>query len=89
MKYLIGALISMAIAAEIEVGQLYQHYKGKRYEIIAIGLHTESLEKYVVYRALYNDPEFGNNALWIRPLSMFVEQVTIGGKTIPRFTLVS
>ncbi len=89
MKYLVGALITMAIAAEIEVGQIYQHYKGKQYEIIAVGLHTETLEKYVVYRALYDDPEFGNNALWLRPLSMFVEYVLVNGEHVLRFKLIS
>lgn len=58
----------------------YRHYKGNEYEVIAIGTHTESLEKYVVYTALYEPYE-----TWIRPFDMFFETVTIDGNTIKRF----
>lgn len=62
----------------------YRHYKGKEYEVIGCGRHTETEEEYVVYRALYGDGE-----LWIRPKKMFVEEVEMGGKRIPRFQLLS
>lgn len=65
---------------EIIVGGQYRHYKGNEYEIIAIGLHTETEEKMVVYRDLHH-PE----KVWIRPYDMFIETVEIDGKTIPRF----
>jgi len=58
----------------------YRHYKGNEYEVIAIGTHTETNEKFVVYKALY-----GAGDVWLRPLDMFRESVTIEGKTIPRF----
>jgi len=38
----------------------------------------------VVYRPLY-----GEGRLWVRPLSMFVEDVVIDGKSQPRFALVN
>jgi hypothetical protein len=59
---------------------LYEHYKGGRYKVIDVARHSETLEPMVVYRALYG--EFG---LWVRPASMFVEQVTIDGVPRPRF----
>lgn len=62
---------------------LYRHYKGNQYEVIDIARHSESEEEFVVYRALYGD--FG---LWVRPLSMFVENVIVDGKSQPRFTYV-
>ena len=37
----------------------------------------------VVYRPLY-----GEGRLWVRPLSMFTEDVLHEGKTCPRFALV-
>jgi len=81
----------MALLAEVKVGQIYQHYSGKHYEILAVGRLTESesLEQCVVYKSLYDDPKFGKNPIWIRPLIMFVEEVTINGTVMPRFTLVN
>jgi len=69
---------------KVKLGK-YQHYKGKFYEVIGIARHSETLEEFVVYKALYNSEEFGENALWIRPLSMFLEIIEIDGKKIPRF----
>lgn len=69
--------------AEIQTG-LYEHFKGKRYEVLGVARHSETLEEFVVYKALYkgNYPE---GSLWIRPRAMFQEQVTADGKQVPRF----
>ena len=69
---------------EIKLGR-YKHYKGKLYEVIGLARHSETLEELVIYKALYDSEEFGNNALWTRPKSMFFENVIIDGKEIPRF----
>ena len=63
----------------------YQHYKGKRYEVIGIAKHSETMEELVVYKALYQ-PE-GEN-LWVRPLKMFTENILVDGKSIQRFNYV-
>lgn len=65
---------------QVSVGKKYRHYKGKEYEILAIAKHSETLEKLVVYRALYGDGD-----VWARPYEMFCESVEIDGKVIPRF----
>jgi len=67
---------------------IYKHYKGKDYKVIGIGRHSETLEEFVVYEALYDSEEFGNNAIWIRPKEMFEETVEIDKKIIPRFSFV-
>ncbi len=54
---------------EIKKG-IYRHFKGNEYEVIDIGTHSETQEPYVVYRALY-----GEKKLWVRPASMFTEEV--------------
>lgn len=74
---------------DLKLGK-YQHYKGQFYEVIGLARHTETLEELVVYRALYESKEFGPNALWVRPKSMFLEYVTstINGTQIPRFKYV-
>lgn len=61
---------------------IYRHYKGNEYEVIGIAKHSETLEEFVVYRALY-----GEGGLWIRPRQMFEEQVVVDGKMVPRFEL--
>lgn len=61
---------------------VYEHYKGKRYRVIGIAKHSETLEDLVVYEALYDNPEW---KLWVRPLSMFLEEVEVQGKMMPRF----
>lgn len=65
----------------------YQHYKGKQYEVIGIARHSETLEEFVVYRALY-ESENGGRVLWIRPLKMFLEKVKVEGKEVPRFKFI-
>ena len=72
---------------QIQKGK-YRHYKGKEYEVIGLAHHSESLEPIVVYMALYDSADFGKNALWARPLSMFTETVTIEGKEVPRFEYI-
>jgi hypothetical protein len=63
----------------------YRHYKGKEYELIGIARHSETLEELVVYKALYQSE--GEN-LWVRPLKMFTEEITIDGITLKRFELM-
>ncbi len=59
---------------------IYRHFKGNEYEVVAIAKHSETLDDYIVYRALY-----GEQGLWVRPLKMFAEEVEINGKKMPRF----
>lgn len=72
---------------ELKLGK-YEHYKGKQYEVIGVARHSETLEELVVYCPLYDSNEFGKNALWVRPLKMFLEEVKIEGKKIPRFKFI-
>lgn len=67
---------------------VYKHYKGNLYEVIGVAHHSETLEELVVYRALYDSPEFGKNAFWVRPKKMFFGMVEVDGKKVPRFELV-
>jgi hypothetical protein len=62
---------------------LYRHYKGPQYRVFGVARHSESEEQVVIYQALYG--EFG---LWVRPLSMFCQQVEVDGQVVPRFALV-
>lgn len=59
---------------------LYQHYKGKYYQVLGICRHSETLEELVVYRALY-----GDYGLWVRPKAMFLDNITHEEVVKPRF----
>ena len=63
----------------------YQHYKGNFYKVIGVAKHSESMEDLVVYETLYDNPR---SKLWVRPLKMFLENVTIEGKEISRFKFI-
>lgn len=67
----------------VEAG-IYQHFKGQRYEVVAVGRHSETEEPLVFYRKLYDDYSF-----WARPLAMFEETVEREGYSGPRFTRIA
>jgi hypothetical protein len=62
---------------------LYQHYKGKFYQVIGVARHSETLEEMVVYRCLY-----GDYSLWVRPKSLFLEKIIFEGKERLRFEFI-
>jgi len=74
---------------EIQVGQIWSHYKrpDRRYEIIAIGKNSETLDEMVVYKALYQG-EFKFGQIWCRSLNEFLGTLTKDGKEINRFELI-
>lgn len=67
---------------QIQLGK-YRHFKGKEYEVVGVAKHSETLEEMVVYRALY-----GEGGLWVRPASMWNEEVEKDGKRYKRFTFI-
>jgi|GEM_PF-690666 len=69
---------------ELPLG-VYEHYKGKKYLVLGVAKHSETLEELVVYGALYENPE---SPLWVRPLTLFLEEVEVNGRHRPRFKLV-
>lgn len=64
---------------EISPGH-YRHYKGGDYQVLGVARHSETEEPMVVYRCLY-----GDYSLWVRPLAMFLETVSLGEDKVPRF----
>lgn len=70
---------------------IYVHYKSadKRYEVLGVAMNTETHEKYVVYRPLYESDDVINPDFWVRPYEMFVSNVEVDGGTVPRFKRVS
>lgn len=58
----------------------FRHFKGSKYRLYHIAKDSETLDRMVVYQALY-----GMCGYWIRPEHMFFERITRDGKTFPRF----
>lgn len=68
--------------SNIQLG-IYKHFKGNYYEVLYLSKHSETLEEYVVYRALYGDRE-----VWVRPSKMWNEGIERDGQKYKRFTYV-
>ena len=89
----------MKIPSVVPEPGFYYHYKhdpqgtvnNYAYEVIGTGCHTEDDcrpidANLVVYRPLYESSVYKAGKLFdIRPLEMFMEDVTKNGATIPRF----
>ena len=65
---------------KLAIDKKYKHFKGNEYLVLHIAKHSETMEDLVVYKALY-----GEYGIWVRPLSMFLEQVEVDGKLVNRF----
>ena len=62
---------------------LYKHFKGNVYRVLFTAKNSENLENMVVYQGQYGDKE-----IWVRPESMWDEEITRDGKTFKRFTYI-
>ena len=51
-------------------GQIYKHFKGNLYKVLAVAVHTESEEKLVVYQSVENP-----DRVFARPLEMFMSDI--------------
>lgn len=63
-------------------GQLFRHYKGGLYEIVATGFLEDSEAPCVVYRSKARD------MVWVRTAKNFLESVEHNGVLRPRFEAV-
>ncbi len=59
----------------------FRHYKGGMYELVCVATLESDLSPMIVYKA-------ANGSLWVRPESVFFEQVLVDGKQVQRFTIL-
>jgi hypothetical protein len=69
-------------AQPLQIG-IYEHYKGNLYKLLYIAHHSETLEELVVYQALY-----GSHDIWVRPISMFMEEIEFKNQKMSRFKFI-
>ena len=57
----------------VKIGKVYRHFKGNYYFVEDIAYDSETQERMVVYKPIYDREE--GRSLWIRPEKMFLEQI--------------
>lgn len=64
-------------------GDIYQHWKGRNYEVILVGKLEQTSEMCVIYKAI------GKEDVWIRPQKEWSDKIDkIEGEPIERFKFV-
>ena len=56
---------------QVQIGKVYRHFKGNYYFVENIAYDSETKERVVVYKPLYDRKE----KIWVRPEKMFLEQI--------------
>ena len=72
-------------ASQVQVGGVYfsSYIPDDLYLVLTVAIDTNTLEEVVVYQAL-----FGVNAIWVRPVSEWVQLVNVDGSVVPHYQLV-
>ena len=75
---------------EVKIGRVYRHFKVNYYFVENVAYDSETKERMVVYKPLYNRED--DRYIWVRPEKMFLEEIperpdNITGQKI-RFELV-
>ena len=58
----------------VNIGKVYRHFKGNYYFVENVAYHSETQERMVVYKPLYNRED--SRTLWVRPEKMFLEEIS-------------
>jgi hypothetical protein len=73
---------------QIKINGTYRHYKNLLVRVIGVALHSETMEELVIYEKLEDFGEYKKGSLWARPKKMFLEDITVNGKRVPRFAYI-
>ena len=58
---------------KVKIGKIYRHFKGNYYFVENIACDSETNERMVVYKPLYERED--GNYIWVRPEKMFLEEI--------------
>ncbi len=58
---------------EIKIGRVYRHFKGNYYFVENVAYDSETKERMVVYKPLYERED--GRSIWVRPEKMFLEEI--------------
>lgn len=58
---------------KVKIGKVYRHFKGNYYFVENVGLDSETQERIVIYKAIYDRDD---SQIWIRPEKMFLEKIS-------------
>ncbi len=59
---------------QVQIGKIYRHFKGNYYFIEDIALDSETQERIVIYKPLY---ERKDSKIWVRREKMFLEEISL------------
>ncbi len=59
--------------ADVQIWKAYRHFKGNYYFVEGIGYDSETQEKLVIYKPLYERED--GRRIWVRPEKMFLEEI--------------
>lgn len=62
---------------EVKIGKVYRHFKGNYYFIVDIALNSETQERMVIYKAIYDRED---SQIWVRREAMFLEEIDASRK---------
>ena len=65
------------------IGGRYRHFKGGEYIVLGTAREHQTFEEMVIYMQTYDKPR-----TWVRPLSMFLDDVDDHGNRKPRFEFI-
>ena len=57
---------------EVKIGRVYRHFKGNYYFIQDVALDSETKERIVIYRPIYDR---NDSQIWVRSEEMFLEEI--------------
>ncbi len=57
---------------QVQIGKVYRHFKGNYYFVENVALDSETKERMVVYKPLYDRQD---SKIWVRRESMFLEEI--------------
>ena len=58
---------------QVKIGRVYRHFKGNYYFVENVGYDSETKERMVIYKPLYERAD--GSSIWVRPEKMFLEEI--------------